>query len=266
MLQTKNITFAVATNNRKTLESNFLSSRCFGPSHPHQILLQEGFSSAARAYNHAIDRSVNDLIVFAHQDIIFPASWLNQLERVLKDLEVEDPNWGVLGCFGQTHDDSGRGYIYSSGLGVIGEPFRPPAPVETLDETVLIFRISSGLRFDETLPHFHMYGADICLAAAKRGRKSYAISAFCIHNTDQTLVLPSEFYECCQHIKLVWRDRLPIRTTCITISKFNFPIYRRRLNDVYLRYIRRKELGGTRTQDVEKLLSELESVQVLVGS
>ena len=102
MLRTTNITFAVATNSRKTLESNFLSSECFRPPHCHQILLQEGFPCAAKAYNDAIDKSVNDLIVFAHQDVVFPAHWLCQLERALEDLEVQDHNWGVLGCYGQT--------------------------------------------------------------------------------------------------------------------------------------------------------------------
>ena len=70
--------------------------------------------------------------------------------------------------------------------------------VQTLDEIVLILKKSSGLRFDDSLPHFHFYGTDICLRAAQRGMRSYAISAFCVHNTHQTLVLPEEFYECCQ--------------------------------------------------------------------
>jgi hypothetical protein len=201
---------------------------------------------------------MNDLIVFAHQDIILPSAWLSQLASALEGLEVENPHWGVVGCYGQTRDDRGRGYIYSSGLGVIGKPFSRSVPVQTLDEAILVFRISSGLRFDSTLPHFHLYGADICLAAAKRGMTSYAISAFCIHNTDQTLILPAEFYECCKHIKRVWIDRLPIRTACTTITKFNIPIYRRRLNEVYLRYIRRKEVGGRREDNVQRLLETVD--------
>jgi hypothetical protein len=131
-----------------------------------------------------------------------------------------------------------------------------PQPVQTLDEVVLILRKSSGLRFDESLPHFHFYGTDICLRVSKRGMASYAISAFCIHNTNEPLVLPAEFYQCGKHIKRTWGDCLPIQTTCIRITKFNIPIYLRRLREAYLRHFRRKEIGGARVKDVRRIVKE----------
>jgi len=121
---------------------------------------------------------------------------------------------------------------------------------------VLILRKSSGLRFDESLPHFHFYGTDICLQASKRGMKSYAISAFCIHNTNEPLVLPTEFYQCCEHIRSTWRACLPIQTTCIRLTKSKVPVYVRRLREVYLRYVRRKVIGGVRVNDVGRLFDE----------
>jgi hypothetical protein len=249
------ITFVVAVRSRgEVLENNLLASPCFRVSNDHQILVQENFRSAAKAYNDAIDKSVNDLIVFCHQDIFLPESWLPDLRHALACLETDDPGWGVLGSYGETRDDNGRGYVYSSGIGIMGKPFEHPAPIQTLDEIVLILRKSSGLRFDESLPHFHLYGTDICLRAAKRGMKSYAISAFCIHNTCQNLVLAPEFYECCRHIKKVWKDSLPIRATCMTITRFNLPLYRKRIQETYQRYIRRREIGGTRVSDVRRLL------------
>ena len=251
------ITFAIAVNNRELFESNFLASPCFREPHGHQILVQEGFSSAARAYNDAVDRSFNDLVVFCHQDILLPGAWLSELGWALDYLAIEDPHWGVLGCYGETLNDNGRGYIYSSGRGIMGKPFERPAPIQTLDEIVLILRKSSGLRFDERLPHFHLYGTDICLRAAKRGMKSYAICAFCIHNTNQTLILPREFYECCKHIKQVWQDYLPIQTTCIRITGSSLSLHRRRFKEAYLRHVRRKEFGGKRTQDVQQIFDEI---------
>lgn len=250
------ITFVVAVNNRKLFDQNFLVSPCLGPAHAHQILVQENFDSAAKAYNEGIDRAANDLIVFCHQDILLPKPWLFQLQCALHQLERRDPEWGVLGTYGKSQDGRGWGYVYSSGRDVIGEPLEQPVPVQTLDEIVLIVRKSSGLRFDESLPHFHLYGTDICLRAAQRGMKSYAISAFCIHNTHQTLVLPKEFYECCRHIKQVWKDSLPIQTTCVRITKFNFPLNGRRTREFYLRHIRRKECGGMRVQNPLLLLEE----------
>jgi hypothetical protein len=252
----EDVTFVVAVNNREVFENNFLASRCFQAPREHQILVQEGFASAATAYNDAIDNACNDLIVFCHQDIFLPQNWLSELMRALECLEVTDPNWGVLGCYGETLNDNGRGYVYSSGRGIMGRPFSDPTPVQTLDEIVLVLRKSSSLRFDDTLPHFHLYGTDICMRAAGRKMKSYAISAFCVHNTNQTLVLPREFYECHQHIKRVWKDFLPIQTTCIRITRVSFSMYRRRLSELYLRRIRRKELGGTRVKDVQGILKK----------
>ncbi|MFZ0939718.1 MAG: glycosyltransferase [Candidatus Sulfotelmatobacter sp.] len=256
MPEVKPITFAVAVNNEDVLEKNFLASPCLIDPHPHQILLQRNFTSAAKAYNDAIDKSVNDLIVFCHQDMFFPSPWILQLQQSCKWLETQDPNWGVLGCSGITREREMHGQVYSSGLGVLGQPSEP-AEVQTLDEIVLILRKASDLRFDEGLPHFHFYGADICLRAAARGMKSYAISAFCVHNTYQNFNLPNEFYECCEYIRKVWRKSLPIQTTCITISSSNIPVYLRRLRQAYLKHIRRKEYEVTRSNDVRQVFEEL---------
>jgi hypothetical protein len=253
------ITLVAAVNKRKILENNLLASTCLRRPHPHQVLIQEGYSSAARAYNDAIDKSRNDLMVFVHQDVILPERWELDLQRALERLGEDDPEWGVLGSYGVQKNGNDRGYIYSSGLGVLGEPFERPVRIQTLDEIVLIFRKSSGLRFDDSLPHFHMYGVDICMAAEEVGRKNYAISAFCIHNTQPTLILGDDFYECCRHVRRKWKKQLPIQTTCVRITRYNVPMYQRRLREMYLRY-RPKEFGGARSTNVQQLLGEVDSL------
>ena len=258
MFDTSSVTFAVAVNKIDIFNNNFMMSPCFGEGHSHQVLVQQGFSSAAKAYNEAIDRSTNDLIVFAHQDVVFPASWLADLQRALESLQRTDPSWGVLGCYGEPLTDFGRGFIYSGDLGILGKPFDGPAPVQTLDEVVLVLRKSSGLRFDQDLPHFHFYGADICMAAAAHGMKSYAISAFCVHNTERSLVLPREFYESYKHLKRRWRSRLPIRTTCVRITRFNTYMYKKRIQEACLRLIGRTEINAVRVKDGRQLLAQLE--------
>ena len=251
----------MAVNQQEIFERNFLSSPCLREMGDPQILVQEGFDSASKAYNDALGRSQNDLMIFVHQDVILPATWPSDLASALGCLDSTDPGWGVLGCYGEAPLTGGSGYVYSSGLGIVGRPFDWPTPVQTLDEIVLIFRKSSGLQFDEKLPHFHFYGTDICLRAATMGLNCYAISAFCIHNTHQPLVLPREFYECCRHIRRVWKDRLPIQTSCIRITRSNLPVYSRRLREAYLRYIRRKEHGGVRAADPQRLLDEFAMVR-----
>lgn len=251
---TEKMTFVAAVNNRKIFENNLLLSPCLAGSSNHEVLAQEGFDSAPKAYNDAIKRSSNDLIVFCHQDVYLPTAWVEDLSRALDYLAIHAPNWGVLGCSGMTRDRRHWRYLYSSGLGVSGEPLSHPEPVQTLDEIVLILRKSSRLTFDEGLPYFHFYGTDICLRAASARMTCYVISAFCIHNTHQSLILPQEFYTCCRYVKKVWRRSLPIQTTCIRITKFNVPIYLRRLQELRLRYLRRTEVGGERESSVQRLI------------
>ena len=252
----KAITFVVCVNNRDILDRNFLASPCLRAPYPHQVIFQEGFRSATAAYNDAIDKSENDLIVFCHQDMFFPAPWIVQLASILEQLQSRDPNWGVLGSCGITSDGRFRGYVYSSGVGIIGEPAEP-AEVQTLDEIVLILRKSSGLRFDPELPHFHLYGTDICLRAATRRMKSYAISALCVHNTYQDFDLPREFFECCQYVKREWKQFLPIQTTCIRITTSNVPICVRRSKQLYFKHIRRRDQRVFRVSDVNQLFEEV---------
>jgi hypothetical protein len=251
------ITFAVAVKRSdEILRTNLLSSPCFEGSQDFQILVQENFISAATAYNDAIERAVNDIVVLCHHDMIFPASWPAQLERALEHVNRQDPAWGVLGCYGETQDYRGQGYIYSPGRGIIGRPFDHPIPVQTLDEIVLILRKSSGLRFDTLLPHFHLYGADICLRATVKAMKSYAISAFCIHNAQQYCILPNEFYQCCRVFKRRWKKFLPVQTTCIRLTRSDIPIHKRRLREHYLRLIPSKAAVKPRMTDIKALLSE----------
>ena len=255
----RSVTFVVAVNNSEIFQDNFLASPCFGKSHNHQLLVQKDFTSAAKAYNSAIDRSTNDLMVFTHQDILLPEGWLSHLEQALDRLQGIDPQWGVCGCYGETANLEGRGYVFY--FGIMGKPFEDPAPVQTLDEIVLIIRKSSGLRFDENLPHFHLYGTDICMTAAQQGMKSYAISAFCIHNSIKTLVLPKEFYESYKYVREKWKEYLPVQTTCIKITRFNLPLYWRKLNELYLRYFARKTVGGLRVKHPHELLAQLKLIR-----
>lgn len=256
MRQNTPITFVVAVNKRDVLGKNFLASPLVRDPHPHQILLQENFSSAALAYNDAIEKSANDLIVFCHQDMFFPDSWMPQFSAALEYLKSKDPNWGVLGCSGVTAEGRFVGHMFSQGVGIVGK-FSDPVAVRSLDEIVLVLRKSSGLRFDDKLPHFHLYGTDICLQAERAGMKSYAISAFCVHNTYTNYTLPKEFYECCEYIRRGWKGALPIQTTCIRITSLSFAIHYRMLKDTLRNYIRRERLEVVRGEDGEQVFEEL---------
>jgi len=228
------VTFIVAVNDTSVYEKNFLSSPCLRDRH-YQIIPMFGYPSAARAYNEGIRRARHDMVIFAHQDLFLPESWMDCLQKSLTYLEREDPRWGVLGCYGISADGRPQGYLHTTGWGLVGSPLAFPAEVRTLDEILLIIRRSSGLRFDESLPHYHFYGTDICLASAAGGRRCYAVPAFCLHNTNQILFLPKEFYTCYRHIKKRWDRYLPIRTSCILVSRLDGELRERKIREWYAR-------------------------------
>ena len=213
--------FVVAVNDRTILNRNFLASPSLGETTGYELRLQENYLSAAKAYNNAIDASTGELMIFLHQDVYLPSGWISRLKTCVDALDRKDPKWGVAGCWGVTQEGKGFGYLYTTGLGVLGSAFDDPKPVQTLDEVVLIMRRSSGLRFDEDLPNFHLYGTHLCMAAAARKRRSYAISAFCVHNSNFLRVLPREFWGCYRYVKRSWRQHLPIHTSCIRISEYD---------------------------------------------
>jgi hypothetical protein len=182
----------------------------------------ENFDSASKAYNEAMDRASNDLLVFAHQDVYFPDGWFSALSATIAALDRQHIRWGVLGSFGSSRSiHGGAGRVYTNGRGLHGNSIQEPTEIETLDEIVLVLRKSSGLRFDESLPNFHLYGTDICLIAQEAGYRNFAIPGLCIHNTHQLITLPREFYACYRHIKRKWSRRLPIYASCMKISRFD---------------------------------------------
>jgi hypothetical protein len=241
-------TVAAAVNDSTTLEQNLLRSPDLAQAA--EVVVLRDCASAATAYNAALDRARHDVVVLVHQDVYLPHGWFDALSRALAALQAEGVPWGVLGCFGvSAAAPQGAGRIYSTGWGRIGTSLRRPEPVDTLDEIVLVLRRSSGLRFDERLPHFHLYGTDICLEARARGWPSYAFPGYCVHNTRQLLALPDDFYRCYAYVKAKWRRYLPIRTPCITISRFDADRRWRRMRAAMGRRLGEAAVGANRVAD-----------------
>jgi hypothetical protein len=215
-----------------------------------QLSIKRGFSSASVAYNSALDEAVHDVVIFVHQDVYLPETWFADLGRTLEILEGAGANWGVLGCYGcRKGTDGGLGQVYSRGVGLTGRPIPAPEPIDTLDEIVLIIRKSSGLRFDSRLPHFHLYGTDICMTARARGMVNFAFPGFCVHNTNQLLILPDEFYTCYHYLRRKWACYLPIYTSCIKISFLNEAFYLRRIVEAKQRRFGMRSRAATRVAD-----------------
>jgi hypothetical protein len=246
--------FAVvaAVNNDTILRDSLLRSPEMEP--VREVLIRRGCSSAGQAYNSGMKASTSDIIVFAHQDVYFPQGWFGSVARSIAAISAKDPDWGVLGVFGISLSGAEAGHLYSTGLRrVLGCPFDEPLEVSSLDEVVLVIRRSSGLQFDEKLPGFHLYGADICLEARRQGLKCYAISAFCVHNSNGLDQLPPAYSHAYFYMRDKWRNQLPIRTPCMVITRWGLPWFRHCLES----RLARNRKSGARCADPAALYQQL---------
>jgi len=206
----ESITFVVPVGNEDVYEQCFLSSPLFEDGQ-FQIIAQREFPSAGAAFNDAIDRAENDLLVFCHQDVLFPGSWhVSFTERVVT-LEREAENVGIMGCVGITYQGVVAGHVYRHNRELVGS-MQLPESVRTLDEMLISFRKSSSLRFDEDLPAFFYYAVDMCLQAESEGLINYAIDAPCFHQAKNRVGLPSNFYKAQDYMIRKWHDVLPVET------------------------------------------------------
>ncbi len=218
----------VAANDDQVLKNTLLASPAIDSDC--EVIVRRGYSCAGAAYNSGLAEARNDIVVFAHQDVYLPAIWVTNLRQTIEALQAAASRWGVLGCFGTTKENPPRlhGHCFSTGLRtILGKPFRTLAPAQTLDELLLVVRRSSGLRFDEQLPGFHLYGADICLQAAACGFENFIIPAFCIHNANGTVRLPREFWRAYFYLRRKWKAVLPVTTCCTTITAACMPMISR---------------------------------------
>jgi hypothetical protein len=250
-----NLTIISAVNNDEVLNSCLLGSPDLASSI--EVLAMRGHSSAASAYNAGIAQAQGEYLVFVHQDVFLAEGWVAKFQETLEYLARYDPNWGVLGMWGMSPSGGGVGYLYcTAGIRLLGESFHGCKEVRSLDEVLLIIRKSSGLRFDEAIGGFHMYGTDICLEAERRGMKSYAISAFGIHNSNGYGMLPWAFWRSFFQMRLKWRTALPVMAPCAEITTWCWPVLRRNVVHAANLLLKRHKVGR-RIPDPAQLYREL---------
>jgi len=246
--------FIVASNDRETLNTNFLASPIFNGTNNNQIIIQEGYCSAASAYNDGIKKAKNDVLILLHQDVYLPYRWDKLLASIIEKLDSRQVNWGVLGAYGVDRIGGQHGYVYTNGLKRVLGKNNKPEEVQSLDELLLVVRKSSGIFFDYNLPHFHLYGTDICMIAQKMGYRAFSISNFCIHNSLPIFKLPDEYWKCVRYLRKKWKRDLPIRTCVETLHKsWVQNTYSRLRNDIYYYFHRDLRKGVDRMSPKEIL-------------
>lgn len=212
------ITFIVPVGSEDVFQKCFMSSPLFKGESDFQILAQRGFKYAGEAFNHGLDKAASDLIVCVHQDVVLPATWAKRFLTSLESLESQAAPVGVVGCIGITLEGQCAGHIFRHDREFF--PDHPlPASIETLDEMLVSFRKSSGLRFDPALPSFFYYAVDMCLQAKSKGLHNFAVDAPCFHlSKNRNHSMPAEFWVSQEYMIRKWRSVLPVPTLSGTLG------------------------------------------------
>ena len=226
-----NLCVIALVNDDDCLARNLLVSDLIAK-HGVPVQIERGAASAGIGYNHGLDETEAEYVIFAHQDVYFPPDWHMQLSRAIAEVEEIDPNWAILAPFGMcAKTNTHIGDVWSSGVGRrIGTPVTVPQPAQTVDELVIVMRRSAGLRFDAGLPGYHLYGTDLVQMAQAAGKGVYVAALPVVHNDTFKAALGSDFTECYRYIRRKWKTALPLRTPVLWVTKWGLglPYYRLR--------------------------------------
>lgn len=233
---TEPIRLICASNNAAILQANLERSPCLADV---SLTVVENAPSAANAYNQGLDQTREEIVVFLHHDVYLPQGWDALLRARVDEVAALDPDWALIGAYGV--DDTGRGYgpVWSSSLGqIVGYVALTPRDVQSFDELLIVMRRSAGLRFDEGLPGWHLYGTDIVTEARAKGLRAYAAALPLVHNDGYKDQLDQGFGDAYAYLRRKWAARLPLRSPIIKISRTGHQLWRARVHNLRARDVR----------------------------
>ena len=230
-------------------------------------------ASAAGAYAGAMETATADVLIFAHCDVYFPLGWFTRLAWEVDRLTRLDSKWAVAGVSSLTSSGEYVGRMYDSSLeplfaetlGIFGKALASPVPIVSADELVLIVRRGAGVSFDPLLPEFHLYGTDIVLEAERQGRRSYGLDMPLIHNAKAQLRFGSDYVRAYKYMVRKWRARLPVPTTCGTLTANPLALPLRRLRIRYRAICRPSSYNTQRLSDPQAKAIEIGMEKLLAA-
>ncbi|MEX0153018.1 hypothetical protein [Microbacterium sp. LMI1-1-1.1] len=169
-------------------------------------------------------------VVYAHQDVYLPTGFFDILARQLAELEETDPAWAVVGAIGRDAALEDKGEVWSTDRGmVVGRPIAGPAPIECLDECLLVLSRRALPFVDTALPHFHLYGVDIVQNAKRAGATSYALPMRIVHHAKPITSLGGGYALAHRYMRRKWRARLPLTTLIAPLERVPWKLWKMRL-------------------------------------
>jgi hypothetical protein len=197
----------------------------------------EGFATAGTAYNQALDECDAPWLLLAHQDVYLPTGFAARITHALEALSETAPDWAVAGVVGGTQSGAVIGQVWCSGNARLIEGTATlPARAATLDELIIIIRRDSGLRFDEQLPSFHLYAADIILSAQAAGHSTWVVGAPVVHHSRPVVNLGGGYAQAWNYMRRKWRAQLPIPNLVCPITQSRLTLWEK---DLRIRFANR---------------------------
>jgi len=139
-----------------------------------ELIVIKGAESIAKGYNSGIDRAKHKIKCFIHHDLIVTNPILLRMNLIAYCTE----DIGIVGIVGSKTDASpwweGQcvGSVVDSRSGILyfndGKEF-------CLHLDGLMLATYQNVRFDESIPGFHLYDQDICKQMAAKGFKNFCI-------------------------------------------------------------------------------------------
>lgn len=162
---------------------------------------QNRFSSAASAYNYALDHLCEaECIVFCHQDILFRKGAV----QTIYDCCLKEPTtlWGAAGKK-NGHKDSITAWT------AVDRLKKEPQIVQTLDECLIAAHrnVFDAVRFDEVVcDGWHFYAVELSLQQAMLGRAVKVFGANVEHLSGGTM--DRTFFECETKVAKKYRGKI----------------------------------------------------------
>jgi len=254
-LRSYSLAVVAAVNDDKVLRDNLAMSPMINEDRV-PLIAERGYQSAAKAYNTGLDKVTADIVIFAHQDVYLPRGWDKTLLSTVRAFDQNKNNWGVLGVIGADENGDLVGTAWSTGLGYeIKSEFSSPKAIRSIDEIVIVVRRETGLRFDEDLPGYHLYGTDIVQTALHCDFGAYVFDGPVIHNSDphktQGLWLDCSYVKAYRYIQRKWKGKLPIVTLIVPITKSGWPLLRKLASQAKRYYFRQATIRKRYTERID---------------
>ena len=168
----ESISYIACTHNTNILEKCLVQSLIL--QNDDELIVVEGAKSIAAGYNLGIDKANNQIKCFIHHDLIVTNPILlrmNLLAYCIEDVgivgivgsQTDAAPWWEGQCVGSVVD-SRNGILYFSD----GKQF-------CLHLDGLMLATWHDVRFDESIPGFHLYDQDICKQMAAKGLSNICI-------------------------------------------------------------------------------------------